>query len=311
MTRKKMAVMGLAVGLTLCAVVTVAYAAGQQEEMKASFLVSYWSGDWLPTYLPKILLEDELGYSTELVNLSIPAGVTAIAAGEVSLTTIVWMPNNEPLMAKYLGNEIVDLGTIYSECVQGMFVPKWVSERYGVKSISDLDNPDFAKAVDIDGDGKGDWIGCDPGWLCAKLNDECIAVYGLERLYQQMMGQEHFLLAAFEGRMKKRQPVLISQFYPHTMFIDYPMNDAVVLLDDPKDFWITAHVQKYANKEWAAENPEAAELVRQVSITGEDVMWMMGQVRDKGDDPATIEELAREWIAENQTTVNRWLTVIK
>ena len=281
------------------------------ETKHVKFSVSMWSGDWLPTYVPKILLEDNLGYTTEVLSLSIPAGMAAIAAGEVEVTTIVWMPNNQPLVDKYLGQTIEDLGTIYPECLQAIFIPKWVSQQYGIKSISDLDNPQFAKMFDIDNDGKGDWLGCDPGWLCAKLNDQCIALYGLDKLYVQMMGEEHFLLAAMAGRMKKHEPVLISQFYPHVMFIDYPKDESMVVLDDPKHFWFTAHVQKFGNKKWIAGNPKAAELIRQVKMTAEDVMWMMKETRAKGDKPATLEAIAREWITKNKASVDSWLAKIK
>lgn len=312
MFRGKLLCLSLILLLGIGLVLSTSPAWGSSSKDKhASFSVSLWTGDWLPTYVPKILLEDKLGYTTEIVDLSIPAGLAAISTDEVSLTTIVWMPNNEPLVKKYLGDTIDDLGTIYPECLQGIFVPRWVSEKYGITSIPDLNNPEFAKIFDIDNDGKGDWLGCDPGWICAKLNDECIALYGLDKLYLQTVGEEHFLMAAMVGRMKRNEPVLVSQFYPHVMFIDYPKDKVMVLLDDPKDFWITAHVEKFANKKWIAENPEAAEIVRRVQMTGEDVMWMMAQVIEKGDDPATLEALAREWMKKNQVAVDAWLEGIK
>lgn len=277
----------------------------------ASFSVSMWTGDWLPTYVPKILLEDHLGYTTEIVSLSIPAGVAAISTGQVSLTTIVWMPNNEPLVNKYLGSKIEDLGEIYPECLQAIFIPAWVSDKYNITSIPDLNKPEYAEMFDIDQDGRGDWLGCDPGWICAKLNDECIKLYGLDKLYVQMMGAEHFLSAAMKGQMKKNKPVLVSQFYPHVMFLDYPKDKVMVVLDDPKDFWVTAHVEKFANMKWVAENPKAAEIIRRVKMTGEDVMWQMAEVRKRGDDPATLESIAREWIKKNQATIDSWLKGIK
>lgn len=83
------------------------------------------------------------------------------------------------------------------------------------------------------------------------------------------------------------------------------------MLDDPQGYWFTSYVEKFANADWVAENPKAAELVRQVEMTTEDVMWSMKQVRDKGDDPDTLEAMAREWIANNQATVDSWVAAIK
>jgi len=312
MRRKKLVLLTIIIVFFIGISLSVSPVSGSSDKPKhASFSVSNWTGDWLPTYIPKILLEDHLGYTTEVVSLSIPAGVAAISTGEVSLSTIVWMPNNEPLVSKFLGSKIEDLGEIYPECLQAMFIPKWVSEKYGITSIAHLNKPEYAEMFDIDKDGKGDWLGCDPGWLCAKLNDECITLYGLDKLYVQMVGAEHFLTAAMEGQMKKNKPVLVSQFYPHVMFIDYPKDEVMVVLDDPKGFWDTAHVEKFANMKWVAENPKAAEIIRRVKITGEDVMWQIAQVRERGDDPAVLEAIAREWMAKNKSKVDTWLQGIE
>ena len=109
MRRKKLVLSTLIIVFFIGLSLSVSPVLGSSGKTKhASFSASNWTGDWLPTYLPKILLADHLGYTTEVVNLSIPAGVAAIATGEISLSTIVWMPNNQPLMKKFLGDEIED-----------------------------------------------------------------------------------------------------------------------------------------------------------------------------------------------------------
>ncbi|WP_319523985.1 glycine betaine ABC transporter substrate-binding protein [uncultured Desulfosarcina sp.] len=286
------------------------WAASAQKE-KAVFFVSFWSGDWLPTYVPKMLLEEKLGYEVKVESLSVPAGFTAISSGEVSVTVITWMPNNDPLVKKYLGKTMVDLGTMYPDCYQTLFVPKWVSDKYGIKKISDLDNPAYAKLFDIDLDKKGDWLGCDPAWICAKMNDECILAYGLEKLFVQMMGEEHMLTAVIKGRMKSNKPVLVSQFYPHIMFLDYPIGESVVALEDDLNYWPKPHVEKFANKTWVEKNPKAAELVRQVNMTTGDIMWSMDYLKKNGDSPEVIERMTREWMKAHQEEVNTWLKAVE
>ena len=72
-----------------------------------------------------------------------------------------------------------------------------------------------------------------------------------------------------------------------------------------------ATVIKVANHEWIEANPKAAELIRQVTMTQEDIAWSMVQVDDRGDDAATLEAIAREWMADHQTEVDAWVAAVK
>jgi glycine betaine/proline transport system substrate-binding protein len=271
-----------------------------------------WSADFLAIYITKVLLEGELGYTLEAVELSDAASCVATGTGEVQLNMFLWFPNSEPAMKKYLdAGTAVNLGVLYGDLQEGEFVSKWVSEKYGIKSLYDLDNPEYAKLFDDDGDGFGDLYGCDPGWMCAKINDKLLAGYGLDKLYKQVVGSMHLLKAATIGRLLSHKPVLMHNFYPNDIFIDYPIEEYFVFLEDPLEFYSRSYVPKLANKKWVDANPKAAELVRQMKITGEDVMWAMRKIRKLGDDPKVLEGLAREWIKEHQSTVDSWLKAIK
>lgn len=271
-----------------------------------------YSGDFPPIYITKVLLEDELGYTIEIVELSDVASAVALDSGEIQLNMFLWFPNSEPVMKKYLdAGTVVNLGAMYGDLPEGIFVSKWVSEKYGIKSLKDLGNPKYAKLFDADGDGVGDFYGCDPGWMCAEKNDKLIAAYGLDKLYKQVVGSTHLLKAASIGRLLTKEPVLMYNFYPNDIFMDYPIGKDFVYLEEPQNFYSKSHVPKLANKKWVDANPKAAELVRQINMTGEDVMWMMKKIRDSGDDPKLLEKWAREWIKEHQNAVDSWLKAIK
>lgn len=298
----------LAVVLVLSLVVP---GCAEREEKHAIFTFSVWSGDWLTIYVPKILLEEELNYTTEIVDLSVAAAWTAIARGEADLWTDSWQPNQKKLKEKY-AETTESLGMVYGDCFEGWMVPKWVSEQYGITSVTDLDGPEMAKLFDVDGDGIGDLLGCDAAWVCAKVNDEKIAGYGLDALYQQRYGMEAMMVAAIEGRMKKEEAVLFYLYTPHPFFVRYPIGESVVWLEDPKGFQErVVNVYKFGNVDWIEENPEAAELLRQVEMTPEDISWMMAQIEEKGDKAAVLEALAREWMAEHQAEIDSWLEAIK
>ena len=95
-----------------------------------------WSADFLAIYITKVLLEGELGYTLEVVELSDVASCVALGTGEIQLNMFLWFPNSEPSMKKYLDDgTAVNLGVLYGDLPEGEFVSKWVSEKYGIKSI--------------------------------------------------------------------------------------------------------------------------------------------------------------------------------
>ena len=188
------------------------------------------------------------------------------------------------------------------------FIPKWVSEQYGIASANDLNDTEIAKLFDTDGDGLGDILGCDVAWECAKIIDDMIAGYGLEGMYEQKYGTEAMMNAAIEGLLKKDEPVLFYLYTPHPFFIRFPIGESVVRLDDPKSYWgdiSTVHI--FGNKDWIEKNPEAAELLRQVKMTSAGIAWSMAKMEAKGDDLEALEAIAREWIAEHKAEVDSWL----
>jgi glycine betaine/proline transport system substrate-binding protein len=285
----------------------------EEKGKAATFSFGQWSGDWLTIYVPKILMEEELGYTTDIAELSVPAVWTAMAAGETDIWSDSWQPNQEEFKKKYAA-EVEELGMIYGradDCLQGWLVPKWVSEQYGITKVPDVKDPEFAKMFDIDADGIGDILGCDAAWKCAAIIDDQIAAYELGDLYEQKYGAEAMMTAAIEGRMKKNEPVLFYFYTPHPFFVKYPVGDSVVWLDDPKDFWPLAYVYIFANKGWIAENPKAAELLRQVEMSAADIGWAMAEIEERGDDAATLEAIAREWMAQHQAEVDSWVKAVK
>ena len=287
-----------------------------KEEKFASFTTGAWTGDWLTLYPIKILLEEELGYTTRIDETSVAMAWTAVGTGQADLWTNAWLPNQADLQAEF-AETAISLGTIYGggshdPCLQFWAVPTSVSEQYGLTSIEQLDDPQFVEMFDTDGDGVGDLLGCDAAWKCAAINDEIIVAYGLKGTYEQKYGAESMITAAIVGSMKKGEPALFYFYTPHPFFIDYPIGEAVTILEDPKGGWgELATVIKVANHEWIEANPKAAELIRQVTMTQEDIAWSMVQVDDRGDDAATLEAIAREWMADHQTEVDAWVAAVK
>jgi len=282
----------------------------QEEEKHAILCWGQWSGEYMPLYVSKILLEEELGYTTEIADLAVAATWTAIAAGEADLFFSDWQPNQEDLKEKFAG-QVEEISLLYADCLQGWMVPTWVSEQYGITSVGDLKDPEIARMFDDDGDGIGDIMGCDAAWKCAAVTDEEIAGYELTGMYEQKYGAEAMMMAAIEGKMKKNEPVLFYLYTPHPFFVRYPAGESVVWLDDPKDFWPVASVYAISSVDWIKNNPEAIQLINQVGFIPDDLGWLMAQIEEKGDSPELLTAFAREWMAAHQSEVDSWIEAAK
>ena len=286
------------------------------EEKHIIFTTGAWSGDWLTIYPIKILLEEEFGYTTEIMDTSTPVAWTAVGTGSADVWTNGWLPNQQDVYDKY-ADTVDNLGIIYGggphdPCVQAWFVPTYVSEQYGITSITDLEDPQYAEMFDVDGDGIGDILGCDAAWKCAAVNDQMVIDYGLEGMYEQKYGAESMMTAAIVGAMKKNEPVLFYFYTPHPFFVNYPIGESVTILEDPLGGWgELATIVKAANKEWVKKNPEAANLIRQVVMTQDDIAWSMAEIDARGDDAETLTAIAREWMAANQAEVDSWVAAAK
>jgi len=137
-----------------------------------------WSGTYLPMYVLKAIFEEELGYTVKISDQStIPDAFESVASGETDMFTSAWFPARDFTFAKY--PNLVKLGQVYGgkarDAYEGWMVPADISEEFNLTHVRDLKNPEVAKALDTDGDGKGDLIGCPGTWICAKRNPEILA----------------------------------------------------------------------------------------------------------------------------------------
>ena len=91
--------------------------------------------------------------------------------GEIEVHPDIWLPNQEGFTKKLVsgsGNGKLVMSKNPYEGNQGYCVSKNFAKKYKITSIFDLGRPEVVKAMDSDGNGKGEfWIGA-PGWASAK-----------------------------------------------------------------------------------------------------------------------------------------------
>ena len=146
-----------------------------------------WTGTYLPSYVLKVILEDELGYTVEIADIgAIPAAFESVASGRTYMFASAWFPARDSTFAKY--SNLVKLGQVYGgkgkDAYEGWMVSADIAKRYNLTHVRDLKDREVARALDTDGNGKGNLIGAPSDYVAAKRIPELLQDYGLTDLYE-------------------------------------------------------------------------------------------------------------------------------
>ena len=194
-----------------------------------------------------------------------------------------------------------------------------------ITAIEDLARPEVVKAMDSDGNGKGEfWIGAD-GWASANVNQVKLRDYGLyDAGIEAVRAAEAVKSARVLDSIKKNEGYAFYCYKPHAI---WGMAD-VVMLTEPKydpakykmiqpkadaDWYKKSYVaSKDALKQiqigWAtsleSQSPAIVEFFKNFQLTADDVSAMAYAVSVEKKDPADV---ARAWMEANKSTVDGWL----
>jgi len=270
-----------------------------------------WTGTYLPTYVLKAIFEDELGYTVQIVDqATIPAAFESVASGQTDIFTSAWFPARDSSFEEY--TNLVKLGQVYGgkakDAFEGWMVPAEFSERFNVTHVGDLNNREVARALDTDGDGKGNLIGCPPDWTCAKRNPEILQDYELTELYEiDAQGSEQELLRTIETRFRQGQPALFYMHQPVVFPGDVPVMDRSIWLEGTEAYLPLAFDRTITRSDFIVNHPEAARVLNEYKISGVDIGWAMGEIAKKGASPEFVTQLAQVWINGHRAEVDSWL----
>ncbi len=87
--------------------------------------------------------------------------------GTADILTDVWSEHLPEQVNKYVvpgSKESILFNAKPYQGVEGIYIPGFVQDKYGIKKVTDLAKPEMAKVFDADGDGKGDWWAGAVGW---------------------------------------------------------------------------------------------------------------------------------------------------
>lgn len=279
-------------------------------------------------HVVKAVIEQALGLDVEMVTTTaVPVIWEAMSRGkgEIDIWTETWLPNQAGLAEKYAHEDkTVIIGDKFFPAVQGYCVTRVTMDKYGIRSVFDLANPDNARLFDTNGDEKGEiWIG-PQGWQSTNIEMVRARDYGFADFFELQSTDEAVATAGLDAAAKADKPWVGYCYGPHQNFATY---DIALLQEPPHDPAAFVMVQAAEDPDWMNRSrvasayadttvhiswsgtlderqPAVVALLNNIQLSAEDVnAWSLAIVN--GEDPGKV---AGDWVAAHPELIAQWMT---
>lgn len=277
---------------------------------------------------------EKLGYEVKgQKQLNVPAMHIAVSNGDLDFAGTHWEASHQEFFDNNGGEEKLErLGTLIPNSTMGYQIDKKTADKYNITNLSQLKEPKIAKLFDSDGDGLANLIGCTAGWICERVINHHLQIYGLEDTVEQIQGDYSSLLADTLVRYRQGKPILFFAWKPHWFssilregedieWLDVPFTSLVGTMKnfsekdtswkDKNIGFPIDNVRILANKKFVEANPVAKRFFEQIEIPIEDVNIQQEKVKNGENKNVDIRHHAEEWIANHQELFDGWLEVAK
>lgn len=288
--------------------------ASRNRDAQTIVLVSsdtWWDGIYLPTYVMKAILETQMGYTVEVVNGdSVPQFFELVNTGNADVFISAWFPTNDFTFEQY--PNLVRVGQVYGgadrDAFEGWMATNDFARQYDIDSIEDLFKPDVIAALDSDGDGRGELLGCPEAWACSQRHAEILADYGLDTAYDMdPIPDEETMLAQVDQRTNANDPAVFYMYQPVAYPAEGTLDDRAMWLAGTEPYLPLAFNRGVTRSEFVASHPDVVHLMQNIQVSGADVGAAMRRVANEGRSAQLLNEIGQEWVTANEALVQSWL----
>jgi glycine betaine/proline transport system substrate-binding protein len=252
-----------------------------------------WSDAEVVTRLAARILEIRLDQPVELELLDIGIQYQGLSNGDIDAMLMAWLPlTHKPYMDK-VGDQVVNLGPLYTRARLGWVVPDYVPKDK-LNSIEDLKDRDVMRKL-------GNQIhGIDPGAGLMQTSEKALEAYDLKR-YRLISSSGAGMTAALSRAIKRKQWIVVTGWSPHWMFARWPLR----YLEDPKQaLGGRERIHALVRKGFYQDFPvEVTEFLSRLFIPLEDLEQIMAQANE-----TSYGEAVQNYIDQNPKRINYWVT---
>ncbi|MGX4690275.1 ABC transporter substrate-binding protein [Streptomyces sp. JNUCC 63] len=285
--------------------------ANVQGARTVSLAVQSWVGSLANVAVAQHLLEHELGYRVDIVQVDEVPAWDALSQGRVDAVLEDWgHPEQEQRYVEDKktitpGSDLGVTGHI------GWFVPTYFAEQHpDIKDWKNL-NKYAEQFRTAESGGKGQLMDGSPAYL---THDKAL-VKNLELDFKVVFaGSEAALLTQIKQFAKEKKPFLTYWNTPHWLFEKVPMTEVKLPpykegcdADAAKVACAYPHtpLQKYLNADFAESGGRAAAFLKKFKWTTEDQNEVSLMIADQKLTPA---EAAKKWVDGHESTWRAWLS---
>lgn len=254
------------------------------EQKTITFGVTPWTSTVPPTKIASLILQD-MGYEVKETAADAGSVYMGLSRGDLDVFMDAWVPMHQTYLDKFEG-KIESTAISYPEADTGWTVPTYMED---INSLEDLKGRE--------GEFDNEFYGIEAGAGATIESDEIIEAYDFD--FKQVSSSEGGMLAQAQRLMEQEKPVVFYGWRPHTMFNKFDLK----VLTNEKGFFETSSVQVITNSELKDNAPKAYEFLSNWNITLDEVEEMIVKI-EEGQEP---EEVAQEWIDNNQDKVNEMI----
>ena len=276
-----------ALGAVLAAGIAAAPAAAQD----VTIGWTAWSDAEAVTKLAQQLLTDRMGYDVELVLADPGLQYQGVAEGDIDFMMMSWLPVTHADYVEKLGDEMVQIGPIYTGAKLGWAVNTAVPDS--VQTIADLAGEDIREMLDGQIQGIGEGAGL------TRLSYQALEDYGLED-YQLVTASDAAMTAALDRATRRDEPIVVTTWNPHWMHAAYEVR----YLEDPQGVLGGAErIYVMARQGFNDEFPEVFDFLARFYIPLDELQAVMAEANE-----TSYEDAVANYIANNEARVNYWVT---
>ncbi|MDX8443065.1 glycine betaine/L-proline ABC transporter substrate-binding protein ProX [Mesorhizobium australafricanum] len=273
----------------------------------------------------------QLGYDVaDPVQLQIQLAYVAMAKGDATFFAAYAEPIHDQYLKENGGEAVlIRLGHISADNIQGYLIDKKTADATGIKYIEDLKDPEKAKLFDIDGNGKADLYGCEPGWGCEVIIEHHLDAYGLRDTVEEKQGGYFAIIPDAIERIKEGKPTLYYTWTPlWVSSILQPGKDVVFLnvkkTDLPAGQTASTEIPGLGNlgfpmiqqrivaaTSFVKDNPSAKKFFDLVAVPMDDLNAEDLRIYKGENSNDQIKQRALEWISNNKAKWDDWIAQAK
>ncbi|MEQ8604239.1 MAG: glycine betaine ABC transporter substrate-binding protein [Marivibrio sp.] len=251
-----------------------------------------WSDAEFVTKLSRTIMEDRMDLEVELVQTDIAPQYQGVADGDIDAMLMSWLPATHSDYMDQVGDDVVNLGILYTGAKLGWAVPAYIPEDQ-LSSIEDLKKEGVRDKLE------GKIQGIDPGAGLMRLSNKVIDEdYNLD--YNLISASGAAMTAALDRAVNRDEWIVVTAWSPHWLFGAYEMR----YLEDPKGtLGGPERVHAIARQGFYQDQPDAAAFLARMSIPIDDLQAAMYDANENGYDTAVDN-----YIKANEGRVNYWVT---